>query len=104
MQLQNEIDQLFQDTFRTFGFPSKHLRSSSNSTFQPLSFQAKVNVGSDDKNYHINLEVPGLAENDISVDLHENVLTIRGEKKKIQKVKSATTTASNTPTEVLSEY
>ncbi|MES2825780.1 MAG: Hsp20/alpha crystallin family protein [Pseudomonadota bacterium] len=80
LQLQNEIDQLFEDTFRNFGFPSRYL-GSSNSGRQQMPFQATVNIGSDEKNYHINLEAPGLTENDISLDINENILTISGEKK-----------------------
>ncbi len=81
VRLQNEIDQLFEDTFRNFGFPSRYLGRSSDSGGNQMPFQAKVNIGSDDKNYHINLEAPGLTENDISLDINENILTIRGEKK-----------------------
>jgi len=86
-QLHNEIDQLFEDAFRSFGFPSRYTRSlgtgglATGGLLNAQPFQAKVNIASDDKNYHISLETPGLTEKDINLDIRQGVLTIRGEKK-----------------------
>jgi HSP20 family protein len=78
VQLQRNIDQLFDDAFQSFGFPS-HTRLSSG--LNTIDSQAKVNISSDDKNYHISLAIPGLTEKDISLELHQGKLVIRGEKK-----------------------
>ena len=80
MQLHQEIDRWFDDVFRGFGFsnvPSRWVDSG----LGGFNFQAKLNIASDEKNYHVSLEAPGLSEEDIALDLHQRVLTIRGEKK-----------------------
>ncbi len=38
----------------------------------------KLNISSDDHNYNISLEVPGLKESDISIEVKNDVLTIQG--------------------------
>lgn len=79
MQLHREIDRLFDEAFGRFpGFGS---RLFDNGFLSPSMFDAKLNVASDDKNYHISLEVPGMTEKDISLELSQNILIIRGEKK-----------------------
>jgi HSP20 family protein len=40
-----------------------------------------VEIGEDDDRYVVTLEVPGAKKEDITVETHENVLTIRGEKR-----------------------
>jgi len=80
LQLHRELDRLFDDVFRGFGFsnsPSRWLDRNSGG----FNFHAKLNVASDEQNYHISLEAPGLTQEDITLDLHQGVLTIRGEKK-----------------------
>lgn len=86
-QLHQEIDQLFNDMFRSFGSPSRHPRRPVNSLINTAGFQAKVNIASDDKNYHISLEIPGLTEKDVSLDLNQGTLVIRGEKKEEKETK-----------------
>jgi HSP20 family protein len=55
--------------------------------FNRVGFQAKLNVSSDDKQYHVSLEAPGLTEKEISLELNQGVLTIRGEKKEENETK-----------------
>ncbi len=82
-QLHREINQLFEKTFHDFGFspfsrsplwdqkPSAELAS---------PFYASLNVASDDEQYTITLEAPGLEQKDISIELKERVLVIKGNK------------------------
>lgn len=44
-----------------------------------------VDVEEDDKAIHVKAEVPGLEEKDLDVSLHNNMLTIKGEKKEEKK-------------------
>jgi HSP20 family protein len=44
-----------------------------------------MDVSETDKELHIQAELPGVSENDIEVSLHEDVLTIRAEKKQERK-------------------
>jgi HSP20 family protein len=67
--LQQEIDRLFD------GF-SQNFRE-----FPPRDMMPKMDVGETDKEIEITAELPGLEEKDIQLNLADNVLTIRGEKK-----------------------
>ena len=72
MSLQREIDRLF-DNF-TQGFPAL-------STGGAAELLPNLDVTETDKQIEITAELPGLEEKDVQVNLADNVLTIRGEKK-----------------------
>ncbi len=79
MRLHREIDRMFDEAFRGFGFNMPSLLaqpSGLNSLFKPV-----VDIAENDKSYVISVEVPGVDEKDIQVQLEEDVLIIRGEKK-----------------------
>ena len=40
-----------------------------------------VNIREDDKNYILDLAVPGMDKNDLKIDMNEDVLTISSENK-----------------------
>lgn len=40
----------------------------------------QIDVSGDDNRYEIELDVPDLSESDISIDVHDDVLTIKGQK------------------------
>jgi HSP20 family protein len=79
-QLHREMDRLFDEAFRGFGLPSQRvaslLSSDNQSTFRP-----SLNVASDDKQYTVTLEAPGLVQNDIKLELKGHTLFIQGEKR-----------------------
>jgi HSP20 family protein len=67
--LQREIDRLFEDFamgFRSFGAPE---------------LMPSMDVSETEKEIEILAELPGLEEKDVQVNIADNVLTIRGEKK-----------------------
>ena len=69
--LQREVDRLFSDFtrgFPTFGNGSANLLPS-------------MDVTETDKEIEITAELPGLEEKDVQINVADNVLTIRGEKK-----------------------
>ena len=67
--LQQEIDRLFDGFSRNFaGFPSREVMPS-------------MDLSETDKEIEITAELPGLEEKDIQLNVTDNVLTIRGEKK-----------------------
>lgn len=78
-QLHREMDRLFDEAFRGFGLPSR--LTSKLSTDETASFRPKLNVASDDKQYTISLEAPGLAQQDIKLELNGRTLLIQGEKR-----------------------
>lgn len=88
MQLHDEIDRIFNDTLYRFGMPSLRSR-----LFEPASlmgddfFKPSLNVSSTDNNYVISVEIPGMNEKDVSVELNKDTLIIKGEKKEEQEEK-----------------
>jgi len=80
LRLHQEIDRLFEDAFRGFGLPSLGGKLFDDNVFARSGFEAKLNIASDDKNYHISLEAPGLTDKDITLEVNKGVLSIRGEK------------------------
>jgi HSP20 family protein len=72
MSLQREIDRLFDDFSR--GFPS--FTDTGATALMP-----SMDVTETDKEIEISAELPGLEEKDVQVNVADNLLTIRGEKK-----------------------
>jgi HSP20 family protein len=71
ISLQREIDRLFDDFtsgFRTFGNGKTEMLPS-------------MDVSETDKEIEITAELPGLEEKDVQINVADNLLTIRGEKK-----------------------
>ncbi len=87
-QLHREIDRLFDDAFR--GFPalgrSPMWSQMLDEEFMP-TFRASVNIASDDKQYTVTLEAPGMEEKDIDVQLKDHTLYIKGDKQQEQEEK-----------------
>ena len=74
VSLQNEIDRLFDDFTR--GFPSLSMGNGGMTAMVPT-----MDVAETDKEIEITAELPGLEEKDVQINVADNVLTIRGEKK-----------------------
>jgi HSP20 family protein len=75
VSLQREVDRLFDDFTR--GFPAlTAFGGNGNGSLMP-----SVDVTETDKEIEITAELPGLEEKDVQINVADNVLTIRGEKK-----------------------
>lgn len=72
VSLQREIDRLFDDFTR--GFPT----FSGNGA---AGLMPSMDVSETDKEIEITAELPGLEEKDVQINMSDNLLTIRGEKK-----------------------
>ncbi|MCK9916551.1 Hsp20/alpha crystallin family protein [Microbacteriaceae bacterium K1510] len=72
VSLQREIDRLFDDFSR--GFPSFSGESAA-------KLLPNMDVTETDKEIEITAELPGLEEKDVQINVADNLLTIRGEKK-----------------------
>ena len=72
MSLQREIDRLFEDFSR--GFPT--IAGNGATALMP-----SIDVTETDKEIEITAELPGLEEKDVQINVADNILTIRGEKK-----------------------
>ncbi|WP_163831949.1 Hsp20/alpha crystallin family protein [Spartinivicinus ruber] len=78
IQFHKEVDRLFDSMFKGVGFPnfSEEWSRIPNNMFKP-----NVDISAKDKEYIISVEVPGVEENDIKLEMRDNTLIISGEKK-----------------------
>lgn len=64
-----------------FFSPERLFREWSLPTERIARLSPAVDVSEDEKSYHVTVELAGVKKEDVTVDVHENVLSIRGEKK-----------------------
>ena len=80
-QLHQEMDQLFDQFFDGFGLtPAQRGGMFSNSLSDGL-LRPTLDIGATDKEYAISVEIPGVDQKDIKLEIVGNTLTISGEKK-----------------------
>ncbi len=79
MQLHREMNRLFDDTLRGYGPPGSEGSS--------MLAGPRMNVSETDKEIRIEAELPGVPEKDVNVELTDDVLTIRGEKRAERELK-----------------
>ncbi|MBW1778481.1 MAG: Hsp20/alpha crystallin family protein [Deltaproteobacteria bacterium] len=80
-QLHREIDRLFENFFRgfdlsPFGVSSPWVPGMGDELLKPT-----LDIAASDKEYTITVEIPGVDEKDVKLELVEDTLTIRGEKR-----------------------
>jgi HSP20 family protein len=77
------LPSITRSTFRPF-FPSlfdDDFFSSTPATGRQNTYMPAVNIKEDDKNYFLELAVPGMDKKDLKIDIDEDVLTISSEHK-----------------------
>jgi HSP20 family protein len=74
------IDQMFNATF-----PWKMLQAFTPKNTQVFDFLPSLDVKSDAKQYTLSAEIPGVASDNVKIEVHDHVLTISGEKKAEEK-------------------
>jgi len=86
VHLYTEMSRLFEDTFRGGNMPS--FRSE---LFSPLTTQGllkpHVDIGATEKEYTIAVEVPGVNEEDVKIEVSNNTMIIKGEKRQAKEEK-----------------
>ena len=75
-RFQEQFDQMVQDFF-----PEKAFSPSWMMGKRPAGFFPQMDVAETEKQLRITLDLPGMEEKDISVNLSRDILTIRGEKR-----------------------
>ncbi|NNG05399.1 MAG: Hsp20/alpha crystallin family protein [Inquilinus sp.] len=80
--LQREMERLFSDFGRGFAWPSLAVEAEG-------AVLPQLDVSESDDGLTVTAELPGMEEKDIEVDLTNNVLTLRGEKKTEREEKKA---------------
>lgn len=75
-RLQHEMNRLFDESFSSFGLPAEFAGTPFTGEARP-----KIDMRETDNQLVVEAEIPGVAEDDIDVQVSDNVLTIRGEKR-----------------------
>lgn len=77
------------EPFKEFANVQKYLNtiSNQNDDVSISAFIPKVNTRETEAAYHIDVDLPGIKKEDVSIDLHDNKLTIYGERKFKEEVK-----------------
>lgn len=99
LQMHNEMDRLFHDVWRSFGIPAglRLMRPTSifNNNFldNPIlgDYRAKLDVSGSEEAYEVSIDLPGLSEDDIKIELNGNTLVVKGHKEEKTKAKINTT-------------
>jgi HSP20 family protein len=80
IQLQQDMDRLLERAVRGFG-----LSPLSNEWLTPLSapglLRPQLDIAATDKEYSITVEVPGVSEKDVRIEIANDTMTITGEKR-----------------------
>lgn len=78
LPLSMELDRLF-DTFFSGYFPQARARAVNH--LGEAAIRPDLDISGDDKRYLISVELPGVSEQDLNVELENNTLRISGEKR-----------------------
>lgn len=81
LQIHNEIDRLFDDAFRNFGFPSLRTKGLFQSLAQTEWLKPTLDLAATDKEYTISLELPGVEASEVKLELVNDTLKVIGEKR-----------------------
>lgn len=82
--IHREIDRMFEDVFSSFGagrLPRLMSEGSAFGNLQHVLLKPSVDIKENRKNYEITVEVPGVDEGDVKLELADGALMISGEKK-----------------------
>lgn len=75
--LHRGFNRAFEDVFRDFpGFGTRPGYS-----LDKVAFSPQLDISEDDHNYVVTVELPGVAEDDVDMEVRDGMLFIRGEKK-----------------------
>ncbi len=85
LQLHREIDRLFGSAFRGFGLPSMGLGKDLSALAQSDWLKPTLDVAATDKDYTISVELPGVDPKDVQLEVVNDTMKIKGEKKQEKK-------------------
>jgi HSP20 family protein len=81
LQLHREVDRVFDGVFRGFPFSTGGSGRSLTSLAPSDWLKPIMDIAANDKEYTVTVELPGVAESDVHLELEGDLLKIKGEKK-----------------------
>lgn len=85
LRMHEEMDRIFDETFRSFGFPSSLRRNGDLWKDIPDFWRPSVDISERDNEYKIAVEIPGVSEKDVKLNVDGDQLVISGEKQQEEK-------------------
>lgn len=85
VNLHEEIDRLFDEAFSGVDITSPFFQIPALSKMGEGMFKPHVDISGTDKEYKISAELPGMTEEDISIELKGDALVLKGEKRQEEK-------------------
>ena len=79
-RMHNEMDRWFEQLSASVGMPSLAIGSGWPTASLGQAYRPLIDVSADDNCYEIKLDVPGMTESDLSIEVKDDMLMIRGEK------------------------
>ena len=80
-QFHHEVDRLFDQTFRGFGLSPFKSSQTVTPHFADGMIRPTLDLAATERAYTATLEVPGVDEDDVKVEIANDIMIIRGEKK-----------------------
>ncbi len=77
----SEVDRMFDNFFNSFGFPAMPSLFAGSGGGDIL-LKPSLDLSASDTEYTVAVELPGVDEKDIAIEVNQNTLTISGEKKR----------------------
>lgn len=92
LQLHREMDRLFDDMWYSFAMPEAiqkdRLTSLIGSSPHTLvSNRVRVDIAGNEEGYEVSVELPGLSEDDIEIELNDTTLVVKGQKQESKETK-----------------
>ncbi|NND00040.1 MAG: Hsp20/alpha crystallin family protein [Gammaproteobacteria bacterium] len=86
-EMQRDMNALFDRAWRQVGFPGLDWPSALPTSGELGMLKPKVDIASSDKEYCISVEVPGVDEDQLHLEMADGALIVRGEKQQNREVK-----------------
>lgn len=86
--LHKDMDTLFSRLMEGYGMHPKAMDYFFGPTTQETLLRPKVDINADEHEYSITVEIPGISQKDIKLEIEDNSLTIAGEKRQEAEDKS----------------
>ena len=83
LSLHREMDRWFEDAFKSFAmpsFPSRLASTGGAGAKLPGFYRPQIDICGDDNCYEIKLDTPGMTESDLTLEVRDDMLIIKGEK------------------------
>jgi HSP20 family protein len=80
-QIRQEIDKVFDSAFKGLGFPTIGFGRELSPMAQTDWLKPTLDIGASEKEYTISVELPGVDEKEVQLELINDTLKVKGEKK-----------------------